>query len=140
MLTHPTHEALSALKLDGMAEAFAELIAEDRGRSLDPVAWIGLMLDREQARRGTRRFQSRLRAANLRHGDACMEDVDYRTSRGLDRALFLSLGSPDWIDRHRSVLISGPCVIESEALCQEVAGRLLETTRALGIPYVFKAS
>ena len=37
-------------------------------------------------------------------------------------------------------LISGPCVIESEALCQEVAGRLLETTRALGIPYVFKAS
>ena len=36
MLTHPTHEALSALKLDGMAEAFAELITEDRGRSLDP--------------------------------------------------------------------------------------------------------
>jgi hypothetical protein len=50
LLTHPTHEALSALKLDGMAEAFAELITEDRGRSLDPVAWIGLMLDREQAR------------------------------------------------------------------------------------------
>ena len=56
MLTHPTHAALSALKLDGMAEAFAELITEDRGRSLDPVAWIGLMLDREQVRRGTRRF------------------------------------------------------------------------------------
>ena len=109
MLTHPTHEALSALKLDGMAEAFAELIAEDRGRSLDPVAWIGLMLDREQARRGTRRFQSRLRAANLRHSDACMEDVDYRTSRGLDRALFQSLGTTGWIDRHRAVLISGPC-------------------------------
>ena len=44
---------------------------------------------------------------------------------GLDRPFFL---------------ISGPCVIESEALCQEVAGRLLEATRALGIPYVFKAS
>ena len=109
MLTHPTHEALSALKLDGMAEAFAELITEDRGRSLDPVAWIGLMLDREQARRGTRRFQSRLRAANLRHSDACMEDVNYRAPRGLDRALFQSLGTTEWIDRHRSVLITGPC-------------------------------
>lgn len=109
MLTHPTHEALSALRLDGMAEAFAELVTQDRGRSLDPVAWIGLMLDREQARRGTRRFQSRLRAANLRHGNACMEDVDYRTSRGLDRALFQSLGSAEWLDRHRSVLITGPC-------------------------------
>ncbi|MCU0761206.1 MAG: 3-deoxy-8-phosphooctulonate synthase [Steroidobacteraceae bacterium] len=44
---------------------------------------------------------------------------------GLDRPFFL---------------ISGPCVIESQALCEEVAGRMLETTRALGIPYVFKAS
>jgi 2-dehydro-3-deoxyphosphooctonate aldolase (KDO 8-P synthase) len=44
---------------------------------------------------------------------------------GLDRPFFL---------------ISGPCVIESETLCHEVAGRMLETTRALGIPYVFKAS
>lgn len=109
MLTHPTHEALRALKLDGMAEAFAELIADGRSRSPDPVEWIGLMLDREQARRGTRRFQSRLRAAKLRHSDACMEDVNYRTPRGLDRALFQSLGGTEWIDRHRSVLISGPC-------------------------------
>jgi len=37
-------------------------------------------------------------------------------------------------------LISGPCVIESQALLEEVAGRMIETTRALGIPYVFKAS
>jgi 2-dehydro-3-deoxyphosphooctonate aldolase (KDO 8-P synthase) len=37
-------------------------------------------------------------------------------------------------------LIAGPCVIESEGLCHEVAGRMLEITRALGIPYVFKAS
>jgi len=37
-------------------------------------------------------------------------------------------------------LIAGPCVIESEELVIEVAGRMLELTRALDIPYVFKAS
>jgi len=37
-------------------------------------------------------------------------------------------------------LIAGPCVIESEALVFEVAGRMREITRELGIPYVFKAS
>lgn len=37
-------------------------------------------------------------------------------------------------------LIAGPCVIESETLCEEIAGRLVEMTRALSIPYVFKAS
>ncbi len=37
-------------------------------------------------------------------------------------------------------LIAGPCVIESEALVIDVAGRMKEITRELGIPYVFKAS
>jgi 2-dehydro-3-deoxyphosphooctonate aldolase (KDO 8-P synthase) len=37
-------------------------------------------------------------------------------------------------------LIAGPCVIESAALVQEVAGKMCELTRALGMPYVFKAS
>jgi 2-dehydro-3-deoxyphosphooctonate aldolase (KDO 8-P synthase) len=37
-------------------------------------------------------------------------------------------------------LIAGPCVIESEALVIEVAGRLRDTTATLGIPFIFKAS
>jgi 2-dehydro-3-deoxyphosphooctonate aldolase (KDO 8-P synthase) len=37
-------------------------------------------------------------------------------------------------------LIAGPCVIESEALVIEVAGRLRDITETLGIPFVFKAS
>jgi 2-dehydro-3-deoxyphosphooctonate aldolase (KDO 8-P synthase) len=37
-------------------------------------------------------------------------------------------------------LIAGPCVIESVALVEEVAGRLKEITTALGMPYIFKAS
>jgi 2-dehydro-3-deoxyphosphooctonate aldolase (KDO 8-P synthase) len=44
---------------------------------------------------------------------------------GLDRPFFL---------------IAGPCVVESAALTQEVAGRLREITTRLGIPFVFKAS
>jgi 2-dehydro-3-deoxyphosphooctonate aldolase (KDO 8-P synthase) len=37
-------------------------------------------------------------------------------------------------------LIAGPCVIESRALCEEIAGRLKEITSRLKIPYIFKAS
>jgi len=37
-------------------------------------------------------------------------------------------------------LISGPCVVESEALVIDVAGQLRELTRELGIPFIFKAS
>jgi 2-dehydro-3-deoxyphosphooctonate aldolase (KDO 8-P synthase) len=44
---------------------------------------------------------------------------------GLDRPFFL---------------IAGPCVIESEQLQLDVAGRLKEMTAALGIPFIFKSS
>ena len=37
-------------------------------------------------------------------------------------------------------LIAGPCVIESQALCEEIAGHLKEVTAALQMPYIFKAS
>jgi len=41
---------------------------------------------------------------------------------------------------HRPFLIAGPCVIESEQVVLETAGRIAEITKALGIPYVFKSS
>jgi 2-dehydro-3-deoxyphosphooctonate aldolase (KDO 8-P synthase) len=37
-------------------------------------------------------------------------------------------------------LIAGPCVVESEGLVLDIAGRMQEITAALGIPYIFKAS
>lgn len=40
----------------------------------------------------------------------------------------------------RPFLIAGPCVIESEQLVMDTAGRVAEMTKALGIPYLFKSS
>ncbi|MFZ9616269.1 MAG: 3-deoxy-8-phosphooctulonate synthase, partial [Fluviibacter sp.] len=37
-------------------------------------------------------------------------------------------------------LIAGPCVIESEQMCLDIAGTMKEITSGLGIPYIFKAS
>src|SRR5829696_4171531 len=41
---------------------------------------------------------------------------------------------------HRPFLIAGPCVIESEQLVMETAGRIAEITKSLGMPYIFKSS
>ena len=111
MLTHPTIDLLRELKLDGMAEAFIELLAQDRSADLGHAEWLALLLDREAARRNTNRVQSRLRAARLRHGQASVEDVDYRASRRLDKALFQQLATGRWIAEHRNLLITGPCGI-----------------------------
>ena len=52
-----------------------------------------------------------------------------------DAAIWKNLNSP-----RRLFLIAGPCVIENEKLCLQVAGALKKTCARLGIFYVFKAS
>ncbi len=59
--------------------------------------------------RNTRRFQTRLRMARLRHVGAAIEDVDFRTPRKLDRALFQQLATGRWIKDARTLMITGPC-------------------------------
>ena len=111
MLTHPTLNQLRALKLDGMADAFIELHNQPQAADLGHAEWLALLLDREAANRNTKRFQVRLRSARLRHGQAAIEDVDYRTSRRLDKALFQQLTAGKWIAEHRNLLVTGPCGI-----------------------------
>jgi len=59
---------------------------------------LGLLLEREVTARDNQRLGRRLRQAKLRQ-NAVVEDTDFRTPRGLDRALFHKLAGCDWIAR-----------------------------------------
>ncbi|MCP4204284.1 MAG: ATP-binding protein [bacterium] len=108
MMRHPTLEQLHALRLTGMAKAFEEQLETTAAEDLRFEDRLALLIDREVTERNYRRMQTRLRKAKLRQKNACVEDVDFRTRRGLDKGLLLSLGSCDWIAQHRNVLITGP--------------------------------
>ena len=107
MLTHPTLDQLGQLGLTGMAQAFAELEASGEAADLSHADWLGLLLDRELTHRRDKRLAARLRYARLRQ-QAMVEDVDYRASRGLDRALFQKLAKGDWIEAHDNLIVCGP--------------------------------
>jgi DNA replication protein DnaC len=109
MLTHPTLDQLRALKLDGMADAVLELEQQEAARDLTHTDWLALLLDREITNRATKRAQIRLRAARLRYPQACVEDVDYRAQRQLDKALFQQLASCRWIADRHNLLAAGKC-------------------------------
>ncbi|MBM1175514.1 IS21-like element helper ATPase IstB [Microvirga arabica] len=106
MLTHPTHERLLALGLTGMAKALDE---QRRSPDLDALSFeerLGLLVDREAAERETKRLSARLKFAALRQ-NACVEDIDWRTPRGMDRAVVARLTAGDWIERCENLLITG---------------------------------
>ena len=107
MLTHPTLAMLTDLGLHGMAKGFQDLQSQPEARALEHGDWLALLLERETTLRRQKRFESRARAAHLRH-DAHVEDVDFRAIRGLDRGLFLKLAGCDWIRERRGLLLTGP--------------------------------
>jgi DNA replication protein DnaC len=90
-----------------MAAAFRDLQSQPEARNMDHAEWLALLLHHEMTTRSQKRFEARARAARLRM-TACVEDVDYRTIRGLDRAMFLQLAACDWIRARHDLLITGP--------------------------------
>ena len=66
------------------------------------------MVDRLWTWRQNLALERRLRYAKLK-GNACVEDIDYRASRGLDRSLIRSLANDSgWVARHENIFLVGP--------------------------------
>lgn len=107
MLNHPTLDKLHQLRLTGMAQG---LIDQQRLPEINELGFderLGLLVDRELTAREDRRLHTRLRKARLRHR-ACIEDIDYRHRRGLEKALMAQLASSDWIRKHHNLILQGP--------------------------------
>jgi len=107
MLTHPMFEKLTRLRLFGMLQALKEQMDMADIDGLDFEQRLGLLVDRELCDRENRQLKSRLSKAKLRQ-NACVEDIDFRHSRGLDKALFLQLAQCRWIKEHHNLIITGP--------------------------------
>lgn len=141
MLAHPTHERLIALGLAGMAKAFEEQRSSPDLAALSFEERVGILADREAAERDTKRMSARLKFAALRQ-DACVEDIDLRTPRGLDRALLARLVAGDWIDRHQNCLVTGPTGVGKSWLACALGQKACRDGRAVfyqRVPRLFEA-
>jgi DNA replication protein DnaC len=108
MLIQHTLTQLKSLKLDGMAHALGEQQIMPASQALAFEDRLSLLVEREIVWRDNRRLERLLRQAKLKQAQACMEDIDYRGSRGLDKRLMVTLAGGEWIRRSQNVLLTGP--------------------------------
>ena len=139
MLVHPIVDKLQSLRFFGMRCAFEEQMQTPDIDQLNFEERMGLLVDREMTERENRRFKTRLRKAKLRQ-QACVEDVDFRHPRGLDKSLFMQLAACQWIKEVHNVLIIGPtgvgktylaCALAHKACMQGYTTLYFRTTRLL---------
>lgn len=119
-----TIERLYDLRLGAMAEAFSE----EAGRSGDPelsfAERFALVVERQWTAREEGRLARRLKAAQLKM-EASLEEVDFRSSRGLDRGAFLELGELGFLRQAGNVIITGATGLGKTYLACALADRAL---------------
>jgi len=130
VLNHPTFDQLNAMGLYGMAKAFADLNTNPDATGLDHAAWLAMLLEREAVHRHDKRLGARLRHARLRH-QAAPEDIDYRTTRGLDRRLMQELLGGGWIDAHDNLVICGPTGVGKSWLACAIGHKACRDNRSV---------
>ena len=107
MLNEQTLSTLNALKLFGMAKSFSDKLAHPHSADLSHPEFFGLIVQDEKTYRDNLRLKRLLQNAKLKQ-PACLEDLDYKHPRGLNKQTILELSSQDWIAHHRNVLLTGP--------------------------------
>ena len=107
MLNEHTLDQLRGLRLDGMVHALADQATSASAGELAFDDRLAMLVQREIDWRDAKRLTRLLKAAKLKLTSACLEDIDWRASRGLDRNLVTALAGGDWLRHGHNVLITG---------------------------------
>lgn len=107
MLTEPMMEKLTAMRLLGMVETLKAQEQDPAMRELSFLERLGLLVDQQRTWRENQALARRLHAAKLK--GAAVEDIDYRTSRGLDKGVIRALAQKSaWVAQHENIFVLGP--------------------------------
>jgi len=140
VLNEQTLTQLKSLRLDGMAAALADHASSSAASELRFEERLALLVQREIDWRDDKRLTRLLKAAKLKVSAACIEDINRRASRGLDRHLITALAGCDWVRHARTILITGAtgtgktwlsCALAQQAACNGFTVLYTRTTRLL---------
>ena len=137
MLNEPLLTQLNTLGLRGMARALERQQRQQEAQTLDFDDRLAMLVQQEVVERQNFRLSQRLRWAKLGQ-PACVEDLDARTPRGIDRGRLTTLAQLGWIEQRLNVLITGPtgvgksyiaCALAHQACREDVSVRYYRMPR-----------
>jgi len=108
MLKQPMIEKLAAMRLLGMAEALKAQEQDPSARELSFMERFGVLVDQQWNWRENQALARRMKSAKLR-GNACVEDIDYRAARGLEKSVVRGLTKESvWVRKATPGVVTTP--------------------------------
>ena len=120
MLANQTVDKLNSLRLQGMAQALKEQMLNSATQSFSFDERFGLLVDAEYQLRENRKVARLDKQSNL-PGSISIEDIDFITPRGLNRELYMSLATAEWVKQHGIVIFTGATGLGKSTLAQALA-------------------
>lgn len=120
MMTQQTLDMLYDMKLTAMAEAFSQQLNQPDLAELSFEDRFAMLVDRQWNFKENRRMDRLLKTAKLKD-NACIENVDFKTPRSLDKSLIVRLSGSDWIKKAQNVIIVGPTGVGKSYLACAIA-------------------
>lgn len=121
MLQQPMIEKLLALRLHGMAEAFKAQQQDPAAIELSFSERLAILIDQQWNWRENQALARRMKAAKLRVS-ACIEDIDFRAARGLDKSMIRALAQESgWVAKHENIFVLGPTGVGKSYLASALA-------------------
>lgn len=107
MMMNTTLNQLRSLRLETMAQALEQQLTQSGISAMSFEERLALLVDREVHGRQDRRCARLLKTAKLKYPQAAIEDLDSRSTRGLERSAVMSLALGEWVKCGHAVLITG---------------------------------
>src|ERR1017187_6523233 len=121
MLQQPLKEKLHALKLQGMIEAIERQEQDEEAREVGCLDPFALLIDQQWNWRENQALARRVKASHLR-GGACVEDINYRAERGLNKSVIRALTQESlWGKNHEPVFVPGQTAVRKSYLASSLA-------------------
>jgi len=120
MLNQQTLDKLYTMNLLGMADSFKEQLQQPSFQDLSFDQRFGMLVDTQWTWKENKRLKRLLKEAKLKL-QASVEDIDYKTSRGIEKSVLMNLTSCNWIRNHQNLLISGPTGVGKTFLACAIA-------------------
>jgi DNA replication protein DnaC len=119
MNKNQTIEKLNSMRINAMASMHQHNLQNNLHNDCTPDEYIGLLTDHEWEQRQNRKMQRLIQQASFRQ-HATLAEVDFTTSRNLEKNMFNRLGSLDFIQKKQNLILTGASGVGKSYLAQAI--------------------